>query len=123
MPPPKNELPAEKFIFKTHKKLWWKCKECGYEWRTNCYHRAKGQGCPVCAGKVVTKNNNLTVTHPDLAKEYMPPPKNELPAEKVLVGTSKKLWWKCKECGYEWRAKGGMRKYGRGCPNWRKHKK
>jgi len=125
MEPPRNELPIEKITAKMYKGFWWKCsnKECGHEWKAFTRSRIGGSGCPGCAGRVATKNNNLTVTHPDLAKEYMPPPKNELPAEKVLVGTSKKLWWKCKECGYEWRAKGGMRKYGRGCPNWRKHKK
>ncbi len=30
-------------------KVWWRCRECGYEWEAGIYHRAKGKtGCPIC---------------------------------------------------------------------------
>lgn len=31
------------------RKVWWKCKICGYEWKTIIANRAKGSGCPSCA--------------------------------------------------------------------------
>jgi len=35
----------------SNKKIWWKCANCGYEWKTTVNHRANGQGCPICARK------------------------------------------------------------------------
>lgn len=33
----------------SHKKVWWKCNKCGYEWQTAIEHRClSGQGCPNC---------------------------------------------------------------------------
>ena len=120
MPPPKNLLPADQVVAGTNKKLWWKCskKDCGHEWQAAGNHRVAGTGCPACANMVVTNKNNLAVTHPDLAKEYMPPPKNQLPANEVMAGTNKKLWWKCSRegCGHEWQAVGSSRAAGTGCP-------
>lgn len=30
-------------------RVWWKCRVCGYEWKTDIGHRTKGKtGCPVC---------------------------------------------------------------------------
>ncbi|PID52008.1 MAG: hypothetical protein CR972_03840, partial [Candidatus Moraniibacteriota bacterium] len=66
------------------------------------------------AGRVATKTNSLSVTHPELAKEYSP--KNQIPANKVIAGTSKKLWWICSVCSHEWQAVGNNRVNGRGCP-------
>ncbi|MDP3244529.1 MAG: zinc-ribbon domain-containing protein [bacterium] len=117
MPPSRNLLPADQVVAGTRAKLWWKCHTCGYEWQAHGYSRVgMGTGCPACAGKVITSTNNLTKTHPHLAAEYMPPPKNLLPADQIIAGTNKKLWWKCKKCRHEWRASGSDRVRGRGCP-------
>jgi len=118
---PKNELPPERVIAGTNKKLWWKCSKenCGHEWQAAGNHRVFGTGCPACLGMIATSKNNLAATHPELAKEYMTPPKNLLPADKIIAGTNKKLWWKCskEDCGHEWQAVGGSRAHnGNGCP-------
>ncbi len=116
---PYNDLPAEEVRAVTSKKVQWKCSKCGWEWVTSCYHRSRnGSGCPACSGRAVTPWNNMAVKHPDLAKEYMSPPNNDLPAEKIKAGTKKKLWWKCSkpDCGYEWQASGTNRLKGTGCP-------
>jgi len=115
----KNNLPADQVIAGTGKKLWWKCSKigCEYEWRATGNSRvSKGTGCPACARQVATDKNNLTVTHPELAKEYSD--KNDLPADQVLAGTHKSLWWKCSKigCEHEWQAKGDNRLGGGGCP-------
>jgi superfamily II DNA or RNA helicase/DNA-directed RNA polymerase subunit RPC12/RpoP len=111
----KNELPADKIIAGTNRKLWWKRAKCGHEWQASGNSRAyRGSGCPVCLNKVATPQNNLAVTHPELAKEYSD--KNELPADKIVAGTHQNLWWKCSGCGWEWKAKGESRIQGTGCP-------
>lgn len=112
----KNELPANQVIAGTNKKLWWKCKTCGHEWAASGNSRVSGgHGCPACANKVVTEKNNLAITHPHLAEEYSD--RNKLPADKVIAGTNKKLWWKCKTCGHEWSKPGNDRVGGKGCPS------
>ncbi|MCD4771710.1 DEAD/DEAH box helicase family protein [archaeon] len=124
MAPPKNLLPAEDVVAGTNKKVWWKCSKCGYERKISGNSRIKRKkGCLACVGRVVTENNNLSVTHPELAREYMAPPKNKLPANEVLAGTNDKVWWKCLKCGHEWKAAGNNRARGKGCPKWRNHKK
>jgi DNA-directed RNA polymerase subunit RPC12/RpoP len=63
---------------------------------------------------VVTETNNLAVMYPELAKEYSD--RNKLPVDRVIAGTSKKLWWKCSTCGHEWETTGNTRLKGSGCP-------
>lgn len=111
---PKNPLPADQVVAGTNKKLWWVCATCKYEWEASGANRVnKGSGCPACAGRVVTATNNLATKYPNLAAEYSP--KNPLPADQVIPGTNKKLWWKCAKCGREWQATGSSRVKGAGC--------
>lgn len=117
MPPPRNKLPAEKVLAITHNKLWWKCGKCGHEWNAVGYSRVQGRGCPACSGRVATAKNNLAITHPHLAAEYMPPPRNKLLVEQLKAGTSKKFWWRCSKCGHKWKAYVSNRTiHGSGCP-------
>lgn len=46
----KNEgLNPKMFKPSSSLKVWWKCQDCGHEWKTGIGHRAKGKtGCPVC---------------------------------------------------------------------------
>jgi len=117
--PTKNKSPADQVYAATCQKLWWKClKDERHEWEARGSHRTKsGSGCPFCSNqKVHPETNSLAVTHPELAKEYHPT-KNELPADQVIVGTNKKLWWKClKNERHEWETRGQFRVKGSGCP-------
>ena len=36
----------------SNKKVWWKCRN-GHEWESTVNNRARGRGCPICAGKKV----------------------------------------------------------------------
>lgn len=48
--PTKNGVlkPAD-VAFKSHSKVWWRCKYCGFEWEAVVSSRTKGAGCPACA--------------------------------------------------------------------------
>lgn len=35
----------------THRKVWWICSSCGYEWQASVVNRCKGHGCPSCGRK------------------------------------------------------------------------
>ena len=114
--PTKNKLPADQVMAGINKKIWWRClKEPKHEWRATGSSRKNGRGCPYCSNRLIhPKTNSLTITHPELAKEYHPT-KNKLPADQVIAGTHKRLWWKCSK-GHEWEAKGHGRIDGTGCP-------
>ena len=41
-------------------KVWWKCNECGHEWKTSIYHRTKnGTGCNMCYRKMNCEKHPL----------------------------------------------------------------
>jgi superfamily II DNA or RNA helicase/DNA-directed RNA polymerase subunit RPC12/RpoP len=120
LPVPRNHLPANGMLAGSDKMVWWRCAKeaCGHEWSASVHARTGGNGCPSCAGRVATATNNLTVTHPHLALDYMPSPRNEKPAAQVIAGTRKKIWWKCAKvsCGHEFLASGDNRVRGTNCP-------
>lgn len=81
------------------KKKEWLC-QCGYQWCAQIHKRAiSGQGCPKCAGKVITVGkNDLASQYPRIAKEacgWNP--------ETVSRMSDKVLKWRC-EKEHEWMA-------------------
>ena len=101
----------------SHKKVWWKCKKCGGAWNAMVYQRATGVGCPYCSNKMILiGKNDLASTHPYLAEEWNYEKNGTLKPVDVVVGSNKKVWWKCKKCGGEWRTAVEHRKEGKGCP-------
>ena len=104
----KNELSASKVTAGSPKKAFFKCRDCGQEFEAviqNVVRSAiKGvTGCPVCAGKkVVPGINDLASQCPKAAAMWSS--KNELSASKVTVGSHKKAFFKCCDCGQEFEA-------------------
>mgnify|MGYP002684870480 FL=1 len=47
---------------KSRKNVWWKCRECGNEWKSVVYARIKGTVCPVCADRAVLPGYNDLAT-------------------------------------------------------------
>ena len=105
---------------KSAKKVWWKCEKDGYEWFAKVENRVNGQGCPVCANKVVVKGvNDLATTHPNIAKMYHPK-KNNKSVYEITYGSPQKYWWVC-EKGHEWESSPNMLSRGKGCPHCSNH--
>lgn len=107
--------------------VWWKCKECGHEWRTTIIQRAgkRNSGCPECAkakkGKTFTKRRvlergSLAENNPFLAEEWNYEKNGDLTPNDVTEKRFSNVWWKCKECGHEWEASPNNRSKGVGCP-------
>jgi hypothetical protein len=111
------ELLSDKYIDSvTHLK--WKClkKECNEIFEIPWSNIMNGQGCGYCAGKQVGSSNCLVTKKPELAKEWHPTKNGNLTPYNVTVSSGKYVWWKCKECGHEWRTKIATRNLNRGCP-------
>jgi hypothetical protein len=99
-------LPKNVFS-QSSKKVWWICKE-GHEWEAIISNRTgEGKGkntkCPYCSNKKVGKDNNLSVTHPELAKQWDVKRNGDLTPEKIVAGSNKKVWWVC-EHGHSFKA-------------------
>lgn len=127
--PTKNgNLKPNQYLSGSNKKVWWKCEKCGYEWQAVISNRVKGVGCPRCGQNqakktllknIIAKKGSLLDNNPDLAEEWHPTKNGNLKASQCLSSSNKKVWWKCKKCGYEWQAIVAGRNQGDMCPRCR----
>lgn len=53
--------------------------------------------------KLIIGKNDLLSCNPELAAEY-DKEKNVESIENIFAQSGKKVWWKCKNCGYEWQS-------------------
>ena len=87
----------------SHKTVRWKCPE-GHRYEAPVYSRAAGNGCPYCSGRKALKGfNDLTTTHPLVAKQWEQTLNGALTPEMVTKGSNKKVWWRC-SAGHVWQA-------------------
>lgn len=107
----KNELSASEVAVKSGQKVFFKCRDCGQEFKAKIervvYAVENGTtGCPVCNGrKVVPGINDLASRYPKVAAMWSN--KNEKSALEVTAKTDKKAIFKCPDCGKEFKAQIG----------------
>tara|TARA_B100001057_G_scaffold486838_1_gene568617 strand:+ start:191 stop:1933 length:1743 start_codon:yes stop_codon:yes gene_type:complete len=72
--------------------------------------------CKICTGRIVTDQNALTITHPEIIKEW-DRVKNIINPSSVTAGSSKKVYWICSRFpdAHRWRAVIKNRTRGAGC--------
>lgn len=117
----KNTINPETTHPGTSRKAWWICLKCGNSYYSSIGARKQGNGCPVCAGKVIIPGFNDLRTwatinnHEYLLKEW-DYEKNDLKPEKVAPHSNKKYWFICKR-GHSYKAQLANRaKNDSGCP-------
>ena len=117
--PTKNgNLTPNNVTLGSHKKVWWLCAKCGYEWQMGVKERGLShQGCPACANRVTIKGvNDLATKFPNIAKEWHPTKNGNLKPEDIIPGSDKKIWWICPK-GHEYIQKAIQRTRAKqGCP-------
>lgn len=90
---------------KSRKNVWWKCRECGNEWKSVVYARIKGTVCPVCADRAVLPcYNDLATTDAHLLNEWNYEKNKDITPAAVSRNSMKSVWWKC-SLGHSWKAK------------------
>jgi hypothetical protein len=100
------------------KEFWWQCqKHNDHIWKADVRHRLRGQGCPYCSGRRVSKQNNFEAKFPKLAKEWdVQKNKNFLPQD-FSYGSAAKIWWNCpKSKNHSYQMSIANRANGQGCP-------
>lgn len=98
-----------------NRKVWWKCSK-GHEWHTLISTRSGGSKCPYCSGQILLKGfNDFATTHAELAEEWS---NHNLPLTPDMINekSRKNVWWKCRECGNEWKSVVYARIKGTVCP-------
>ena len=90
--------------------VWWKCLTCGGEWETKIFVRTiQGCGCPYCAGKIASEDNNLKKLFLDYgfdgAIEWWDKKENGCDIKDVLPGKRSGHHWICPECGHKFNKK------------------
>ncbi|MCQ2500681.1 MAG: zinc-ribbon domain-containing protein [Lachnospiraceae bacterium] len=117
--PEKNkDLKPDGIALHYGRKVWWRCSN-GHEWRATPDGRMRATpftGCPYCTGMYVAQGETDLLTRaPELMDEFSE--RNRMTADAIHWKTSKKVWWKCRNCGYEWMANVNRRtQLGSGCP-------
>lgn len=61
--------------------------------------------------------------YPDLIKDRDFKKNENYSPYELTAGSSKKVWWKCSKCGYQWSVSVGSRNNGTGCPECAKQKR
>ena len=99
-----------------NQKVWWRCTR-GHSYSMRVGSRAKGHGCPYCAGeRPIIGENDLATTNPEIAEEWHPIKNANLTPQDVMRYTEKKVWWLGK-CGHEWQSAVARRVASKmGCP-------
>ena len=95
-------LLPDMFMCKSNREVWWK-GSCGHEWKARIADRYEDHGCPYCAGKILAGYNDLTTTRPAIMDEWSG--RNEIDPIVVSEYSRQAVWWRCRDCGYEWRAR------------------
>lgn len=100
---------------KSRKNVWWKCRACGYEWKSVINTRVKGALCPVCADRAVLSGyNDLATTDAKLLPEWDYEKNTELSPEKISRHSMYSVWWKC-PLNHSYKARISERATGDGC--------
>ena len=121
-----GNLTPSMFSVSSNEIVWWKCPDCGKEWKTSINSMTSTRyGCSTCGavkrGKDFTKlrvkqRGSLAEKMPNLVKEWHPTKNGDLTPYDITAGRFKPVWWKCQKCGYEWQSSPNNRKKGIGCP-------
>ena len=106
--PTKNTIDPKTVSAKSPKDAWWICKEHGekHTWKAKVSSRTTNKGqCPICSGKKVLAGfNDITTTHPQIARQWHPTLNKENKPQQFTANSNKDAHW-LGECGHEWKAR------------------
>ncbi|MBR2742254.1 MAG: zinc-ribbon domain-containing protein [Clostridia bacterium] len=120
-------LIPENFAPHSNERVAWICKTCGTKWSAAIGDRTgeDKNGCPKCSSmraaqlriqNKIKNSGSLASQFPELIAEWNYEKNVDISPEFLTSGSSKKVWWICKSCGYEWESTISHRTHGRGCP-------
>ena len=109
-----NKEDGLKYTEQSSYKIFWKCEK-GHTWEASISNVVgKGQRCPYCAGKrIIDGQTDLAAVFPEIASELV----DQTLGSSLAVSSNKSVEWKCRKCGYIWKASVASRtRVHSGCP-------
>ncbi len=99
----KRGLFANRLLHGSNKVACWKCQH-GHQWTDVIYKFVKRQRCPICSNKRVLRGvNDLPTLFPHLAREWDEEVNAGLDICAFIIGSAKRVGWKCSQCGTQWK--------------------
>ncbi|PWY54112.1 hypothetical protein DGG96_17020 [Legionella qingyii] len=96
----KNEFSVAKYTKGSGYNAWWSCLQ-NHHYQSPIISRVQGSGCPYCNKRVVTKDNNIQMMYPNIAKHWHPTlNKGKSPVSFTKTSTFN-AWWRCPK-GHEY---------------------
>ncbi len=97
----------------SNRRVWWRCQECGHEWRALVSSRTAGHGCPECGRRRATgamaatkrrapSNESLSALRPDLLAIWDYVLNRQLDPSTIGARSSQRVWWRCLACNEAW---------------------
>ena len=118
------DIDIDSITLGSNKKVWWICPNGHNYCQTVEKRHNRGSGCPYCSGKkVLIGFNDLQTVNPILSEEWDFDKNKGITPQSVTLHSNKKVWWRCRTCGYSWESKINDRAYGQGCPKCSKEKR
>lgn len=113
-----NPLKPEMFHPFSIKEVNWVCnKNKQHKWKSPISRLSSGHMCPFCVGRKILRSDSFANRYPKLFKDFNIKKNINIDPYKLSYGSTKKVWWKCSKCNYEWLAQITTRTRGHGCPN------
>ena len=91
----------------SREEVWWRCKKCGYEWKSQIMTRKASKGlCPCCENRTIVAEGitDLFTMVPGLKVSYDFERNREIDIAGLSVTTRNKVWWKCPDCEHSWQS-------------------
>lgn len=116
--PTLNTVPRDQVTLATRGRHWWTCPGCNQPWQATIAHRITDPTrlCRACEAADRPSIKSLAVHRPDLAAQWHPT-LNDISPQEVGIGSRKRVWWLCPDCGHTWQAPVAQCTFrGSGCP-------
>jgi len=100
-----GELTPSNITAGSERKVWWQCPlSSEHVYETTVYARTgTGSNCHFCSWIKVDSQRSLALRSPEIARELHPTRNGDLKAEQVSYGSSKYVWWRCRQDSrHEW---------------------
>lgn len=115
----RNPAGPDTYTPRSNRRVWWRCRTCGWGWQASPDVRTRGHGCPACAGQVATPDHNLALDAPDWLTEWDHDRNGAdrvTPAD-LLPRSNRRVWWRCPtNPAHVYDASPAARQRGAGCP-------